>query len=487
MTMEGVRVCKHVSMPWLVLALTVLADWLFFCRVLGWTLGAYGVVVALTLLARARPRFRPAMVRIGIPLLVVLFALIVRTDWLTAVAAGGLLLTLAVTAGGGAPRLVVEWPLAWGRFVRRVWKYMTRRLARVGTHRRSGAHPVLSGLARNWLLPIGLSLVFVILFSVANPIFSSWVAHGVKWVEALLEAWMDPVRWLFWSVAAFTAWSLLRYRAPRIRPELHWTSPASGLRPFFPLGRTLVLFNAVFAFQNLLDFRYLLYGATLPAGMTYAQYAHRGAYPLVVTALLAGGFILWAFPPGRDGDNRACVLGLLYVWIVQNVILAMAAAWRLWLYVGGYGLTRLRLASAIWIAIVAMGLLLAGLRLACRFSTDWLVRANLAVLFLALTVWALTDVNGRIARFNVAHCRELSGAGVGVDVAYLQSLGPAALPALDVLVMADGVPTRVGLDVLVARGQLEVELAGYVEDWRGWTVQRYRLSRTRASLNTQSR
>ncbi len=106
---------------------------------------------------------------------------------------------------------------------------------------------------------------------------------------------------------------------------------------------------------------------------------------------------------------------------------------------------------------------------------------KLSNLFIALTLWALTDVNGRIARFNVAHCRELSGAGVGVDVAYLLSLGPAALPALDVLVMADGVPERVVPDVLNARGKLEDELAGDVDDWRGWTVQRYRLSRTRPS------
>ena len=32
--------------------------------------------------------------------------------------------------------------------------------------------------------------------------------------------------------------------------------------------------------------------------MTYAAYAHRGAYPLIVTALIAAGFVLAALRPG---------------------------------------------------------------------------------------------------------------------------------------------------------------------------------------------
>src|SRR5690606_27350298 len=56
--------------------------------------------------------------------------------------------------------------------------------------------------------------------------------------------------------------------------------------------KTLVVLNAVFLVQLALDARYLLLGAALPEGMTYAQYAHRGAYPLIVTALLAGAMVL---------------------------------------------------------------------------------------------------------------------------------------------------------------------------------------------------
>jgi hypothetical protein len=64
------------------------------------------------------------------------------------------------------------------------------------------------------------------------------------------------------------------------------------------MTRSLILFNALFALQSALDLVYLWGGATLPDGMTYADYAHRGAYPLIATALLAASFALIAMRPG---------------------------------------------------------------------------------------------------------------------------------------------------------------------------------------------
>ena len=45
------------------------------------------------------------------------------------------------------------------------------------------------------------------------------------------------------------------------------------------------VFNALFAVQSVSDLAYLWGGMRLPEGLSYADYAHRGAYPLIVTAL----------------------------------------------------------------------------------------------------------------------------------------------------------------------------------------------------------
>ena len=56
----------------------------------------------------------------------------------------------------------------------------------------------------------------------------------------------------------------------------------------------LLMFNVMFALQTGLDLAIVSGGAALPEGLSYASYAHRGAYPLVVTALLAGVFAITA-------------------------------------------------------------------------------------------------------------------------------------------------------------------------------------------------
>ena len=71
--------------------------------------------------------------------------------------------------------------------------------------------------------------------------------------------------------------------------------------------RALLSFNGLFAVQNGMDAAFLWGRAGLPEGLTYAAYAHRGAYALIVTALLAAAFVGWAFArsiSSRRGPSR---------------------------------------------------------------------------------------------------------------------------------------------------------------------------------------
>ena len=78
--------------------------------------------------------------------------------------------------------------------------------------------------------------------------------------------------------------------------------------------RSLILFNLLFAAQSILDGIYLWGHVALPDNLTYAAYAHRGAYPLIATALLAAAFVLVAMRPGGPAreieDHPAAGLSL---------------------------------------------------------------------------------------------------------------------------------------------------------------------------------
>jgi hypothetical protein len=99
-----------------------------------------------------------------------------------------------------------------------------------------------------------------------------------------------------------------------------------------------------------------------------------------------------------------------------------------------------------------------------------------AVLFFSLT--GVVDFSGVIARSNVNHSWEVGGAGEPVDAAYLCGLGPAALPALDMLTAKTSVSgRRLPGSAYNCRRSLELRHAMRMEDWRAWTFRGYRLKR----------
>jgi Domain of unknown function (DUF4173) len=172
-------------------------------------------------------------------------------------------------------------------------------------------------------------------------------------------------------------------------------------------------------------------GAALPDGMSYASYAHRGAYPLIATALLAAGFVLLAMRPRGPAESSRLIRPLVLVWIAQNILLVISSIFRLDPYVAVYSLTYLRMAAFIWMGLVAAGLLLILSQIVWRKSIYWLISANAATLAVVLYGCCFINAPWLVATYNVGHSRQVSGAGQNLDWRYLRSLGPQALPAIE--------------------------------------------------------
>ncbi len=212
--------------------------------------------------------------------------------------------------------------------------------------------------------------------------------------------------------------------------------------------------------------------------MSYAEYAHRGAYPLIVTALLAALFVLLTVRRDAGGRNARLIRALVYLWIGQNIMLCLSAILRLDLYVAAYSLTGMRVAAGLWMLLVALGLLLIMLRILLDRSNAWLFAWNIAGLLVVLYGVAVTDVDGVVARYNVEHSRDLGGSGQWLDITYLASLGPAALPAIDSYLarasfrhLPDFRLTR----IRTIRADLAFEHMNRPRDWREWTWRGERL------------
>jgi hypothetical protein len=219
--------------------------------------------------------------------------------------------------------------------------------------------------------------------------------------------------------------------------------------------------------------------------MTCAEYAHRGAYPLIATTMLAGLFVLITFRPGGLAERSVWARRLVYVWIAQNVVLVASSMWRLSLYVDVYSLTRWRVAAAVWMILIAIGLTLLIARIVRRMNNRWLVQVNTLAAGLVLYVCCFINFNRLIAEYNVTHCRELTSSveaqRVELDLAYLESLGPDAIPALlryTGSVDAQAHDEKV-IDAWRRIALLHADLDRQLGDWRGWTVTRASLAATK--------
>jgi len=335
-----------------------------------------------------------------------------------------------------------------------------------------------------WVVPLVLGGVFLLLFSAANPLIETALAHLVPDGQRLDDVLAHG---LFMAVLAAFAWPFL---APKLLRSL---TPKESYGPFRPTAlaqisgravalRALILFNLLFAVQTGLDLVYLWGGVKLPDGMTYADYAHRGAYPLIVTALLAGAFVLVAMRPHSETAADRLVRGLVYAFIAQNVLLVISSILRLDLYVDAYGLTRLRLAAGLWMGLVALGLVLIVVRIWLGRSSAWLMGSNLVAALLLMCGASVVDLDRVVAGFNLAHAFEPGTGAVPLHVAYLAELGPSIIPDLD-RALADDKLAAIAphLDLPAVRAEL-MALRNYMAsrvqhstDWRDWNWRDARL------------
>ena len=455
-------------------ALAALADWLFYGEPLGLSVAIFAVaLIGGALVANRISRDRRRIVTAGI---IIVAGVIPVIEELGVVSFILLVLALATSV------TIVTRPDMSGL---RSYLTVLRDLLLVGPYRLVrdvvggfDGPSVMTGIAV-WFVPLALGAVFVVLFASANPLIEQWLdllkpGNGASNLGA--------GRLLFWIAAMSIVWPFIHIRwrrkvasdavpAEPIAHENHAAARWDHVLGRATILRSMILFNLLFAVQTALDMTYLWGNATLPAGLTYAAYAHRGAYALMVTALLAGCFVLVAVRSGAASEEPKLVRPLVYLWIAQNIMLVASSILRLKLYVETYLLTYWRITAFVWMLLVALGLVFIVARIAFERSNQWLIRTNVVALIGVLYVCSLTNFAAIIADFDVMHSHEAGGSGVWLDTSYLESLGPQALPAIDKAIQMGEFSSN-----LESRRDELLDMQSHeMASWRAWSFRGWRL------------
>lgn len=440
--------------------LILIADLLFWNHDLGLSLAIFAAAVFAAAVVDVRPRrelVRPALMLVLGALPVIEHVQPLSLVFLGAALPGALVLA-RFPAGGvdvlarGTARHLARLPL-YG--LRALVSALPAAWRGAGVDRQAGSH--IAARMRDWALPVGGTLVFAALLAEANPL-----------IDRALSFDIDPIalirRGMFWFGTGLMIWPLLHSATldpgPFNTPTRQARLPGVGINAKSSL-RALWMFNVLIGVQTVSDLSVFVGGASLPQGMTYAAYAHRGAYPLLATALLAGVFALAARP--YLGEHRL-LKPLMLVWLGQNVALSLSAALRLEIYVEVYGLTYLRIRAMIWMGLVAAGLALTAWQVWRARSNRWLVVRSAAMGVATLYLCSFVNFAAIIARENLDRWPR-------VDLDYVCALGPTAAGAID-----DARRRSPEMAVLLDRNGCNTSPPP-VGNWREWGFRNWRIAR----------
>ena len=208
------------------------------------------------------------------------------------------------------------------------------------------------------------------------------------------------------------------------------------------------------------------FSGILPEGFTRAEYARRGFFEM--TCLAGVNLALMTFGVGKvrhagrtPGSTRMLCL---FIGLVTEFLAASSAA-KMVMYIGTYGLTRLRVLTMV--IMVFLGITTA---IVCVWLYVPKLQYMKAVMILALAMGAAVlwaDVDTQVAKYNVDHY--LSGDLATVDMEHLIALGPGAVPYLEKLANSDKT-----LVSSVARANLRLWYLREADDFRGMSYMEQR-------------
>lgn len=290
--------------------------------------------------------------------------------------------------------------------------------------------PRVLPFVRGVLIALPVLFVFCVLLQSAD----------VAFADAMRRLWSVDMWWLLESAlvrglgvafSACVAAAALGHALRRRRGEELGEAEATPARPRLGLTEALTLILAVDAlFLVFAGFQvaYLFIGgASSPAeGYTYAEYARRGFFELLLVSMMTLGLVMalarWTRRESPLAQAAFRVGATLMVAL--TVVIVASAVKRMTLYEDAYGYTRLRLFTHVF--MYALGGVLTW-----RAVTLWWRPERFAIGAFVTALGAVLAVNAvnpdaLIVRLNVARATDDSGP----DVAYLSGLSSDAVPEL---------------------------------------------------------
>ncbi len=272
---------------------------------------------------------------------------------------------------------------------------------------------------------IPLVLLFVLLFSAADPIFKQavkdfWAALHIDWITfyrvVIVAIWMFVLAAVLYFVSSRKHDMLERTYSVK-----NWSTTV--------VNTVLALVNLIFLAFIYIQVKYLFLGTNALdiLDLTYAEYAREGFFQLLMVIAIVGLFLIFLY--GTIIRTRSSLLRILSMLLAGlSIVVCFSALKRMGLYEQEFGLTLMRLYTS-WTIVFFAGLLAIGIvYITARLNFGRMFVSGLILGLLAFMIATSVNIEKMIVNTNIDHYKQTQG---DLDTGYIATLGNDALPTIE--------------------------------------------------------
>jgi hypothetical protein len=190
----------------------------------------------------------------------------------------------------------------------------------------------------------------------------------------------------------------------------------------------LVLINIIYGVFSVIQFTYLFGGSSfvLPSSYTYAEYARRGFFELVVVSIINFGILLFGIVFVKKENRKifTAVRIFLTLLVIFTFVLLISAFYRMLLYEQAYGFTYLRVFVQAFM-IMLFFLFIVNI-IYIWYQKMPIIKSYFIISLAVYIIMNFANVDMIIAKNNINRYYETGQ----IDMAYLEGLSYDAVPEM---------------------------------------------------------
>jgi len=315
----------------------------------------------------------------------------------------------------------------------------------------------LSGKSWKWfklsIIPLSVTIFFMVIYSMANPVFTNKLNYLVENLGDYLANLFHHypfARFIFIAFGLLLGIGIYYYQSlglfdesekthdvdlKRIRRPVFENHSEIPRKSFSTMALkaenniallTLISLNALLLFVNLLDIN-VFFVQDHALNSDFSSQLHKGTWMLIFSIILSAGIVLYIFRRNLNFYKKNQFLKIAtYVWIAQNMLLALSVIARVYHYILHHGLAYKRIGVIIFVIATIVGLVTLAYKVKNRKTTSFLLRVNGISIFSILLIVSIFNWDVIIAKHNFAHAESKK-----IDYLFELTLSDKTLPILD--------------------------------------------------------